>query len=402
MKLFDSLRRLGNAFTRDPLPSRYSDGWQAKVPGLDDTMSNSLAGFAALNRGVQIIVGNLVSTPLLVKSGTVELTDSPVNQCLAATPVSHWEAAFYDQLQTGNGWLRIIKTNGVAVRLEHVQAHRMSAQLTPDGDVEYLRDQKTINPADYIHLMARNAYSAYVGEGLVEHHSTSIAMVLATTSIYRQLQSNGSFAESYVSTDRDLTKDQITRLRAAYDEQTTNQHAAGGTVILSSGLKPSTIKKLPSALDQDIIKSLDWTVAESARMTGVPLSFLAVKDSNSYNSSIETGREFLRNTLKPLMRKVESELSAKLGATVYFDIGELVLGFGVERADVLSKLTYSGLMSTNEARAALGYGSIPNGDVTGMPSNQLPLNAWLDAGTTQTSEADPVQELSIYRARKGI
>lgn len=399
MNILGSFR---NLFQRPSLPPRYSDGWQAEVPGLDDTMSGSLAGFAALNRGISIIVGNLVSTPLLVKSGTTELTDTPVNQCLAATPVSHWEAAFYDQIQTGNGWLRIIKTNGVAVRLEHVQAHRMSAQLTPDGEVEYLLDQKPIVYQNFIHLMCRNAYSAYVGEGLVEHHSTSIAMVLATTSIYRQLQSNGSFAEAYISTEKDLTKDQITRLREVYDQQTTNRRAAGGTVILSSGLSPSVIKKLPSALDQDIIKSLDWTIAESARMTGVPLSFLAVKDATAYASSIENGREFLRNTLRPLMVKIEGELSSKLFAKVYFDIGELVLGFGNERADVLSKLTYSGLMSTNEAREALGYGAIPNGDVTGMPSNQVPLHSWIDAGTTQPSEADPIKELAIYRQRKGI
>lgn len=402
MRLFDSLRRFGNAFTRQPLPNRYSDGWQAKIPALDDTMGGSLAGFAALNRGISIIVGNLTSTPLLIKVGTKEVVDSPVSRCLAATPVSHWEAAYYDQIQTGNGWLRIVKTNGVAARLEHVQAHRMSAQLSLEGEVEYLLDSKSIDYQNFVHLMCRNAYTAAIGESLVEHHSTSIAMVLSTTSIYRQLQGNGSFAESYISTDKDLTKDQITRLRAVYDQQTTNQHAAGGTVILSSGLKPSTIKRLPSALEADIVKSLDWTVAESARMTGVPLSFLAVKDSNSYNSSIESGREFLRNTLRPIMRKVEGELTAKLGERVHFDIGELVLGFGNERADVLTKLTYGGMITINEARETLGYGALKDGDTIGMPANQLPLHSWLDAGTTQTSEADPVQELSIYRARKGI
>jgi hypothetical protein len=103
------------------------------------------------------------------------------------------------------------------------------------------------------------------------------------------------------------------------------------------------------------------------------------------------------------MRKIESELAAKLGATVYFDLGELVLGFGQERADVLSKLTYSGLMSINEARETLGYGSIKDGDTTGMPSNQLPLANWLDNGLqSQPTAPTPAANLAMFRARKGI
>ena len=102
------------------------------------------------------------------------------------------------------------------------------------------------------------------------------------------------------------------------------------------------------------------------------------------------------------MRKVESELSAKLGATVYFDLGELVLGFGNERADVLSKLTFAGLISPNEARPALGYGAIKNGDVTGMPVNSMPLENWLDAGMAEPTQENPAKELAYFRARKGI
>jgi HK97 family phage portal protein len=396
--------RVAGVFSRPPLPPRYMDGWQANVPGLDDTHHRgSAAGFASLNRGISIIVGNLVSTPLLVKSGTKEVPDSPVAKCLQNTRASHFEAAYYDQIQTGNGWFRIVKTNGVATRLEHIQAHRMSAQITVDGQVEYLLDAQPINYSEFVHLMCRNAYSAYVGESIVEHHSTSIAMVLATSSIYRQLQSNGSFADIYLQTDKDLNKEQTTRLRELYASQTSNKHSSGGTVILTNGLSPMAVKKLPSALESDIVKSLDWTVAESARMTGVPLSFLAVKDAVAYNSAIEAGREFLRNTLRPIMRKIESELAAKLGATVYFDLGELVLGFGQERADVLSKLTYSGLMSINEARETLGYGSIKDGDTTGMPSNQLPLANWLDNGLqSQPTAPTPAANLAMFRARKGI
>lgn len=402
MKLLGFTSRFRSLFRRTDLPFHYRDGWQANTP-LDDTRGGRAEGMAAINRGVAIIVGNLLATPVLVKKGRTESTGSTIAAVLKNTRASDWEAAFYDMVLTGNGWLRI-----AADRLEHIQAHRMSASLTEDGLVQYQCDGNQIDYSKVCHLMCRNAYSAHLGESLLEHHSTSAAMLLSTASIYRQLQGNGSFAELFISTDLSLSKEQIERLREAYNHQTSiNQGKAGGAVILSNGLKPVTIKSLPSALEADIVESLNWSVAEAARMTGVPLSFLAVKDATAYNSAIESGREFLRNTLRPIMKKVEHELTYKLGGgefDVYFDLGELVLGFGNERADVLSKLTYSGLMSLNEARETLGFGSVDNGDVRGMPSNQLPWHNWLDSGQQQTpasNEPDeqPENEFKAWRKR---
>lgn len=395
--------RFAGVFSRPALPDRYSNGWQANVPGLDDT-KGSPGGMAALNRGISIIVGNLLSTPLLVRNDAAEMPNSPIAIALKKTLANHWEACFYDLVVTGNGWLKIIKTNGVVARLEHVQAHRMSAQITAAGDVEYLMDQAPIVYADFLHFMCRNTYSAYVGESLLEHNNTSVAMVMATSSIYRQLQSNGSFAESFIVTDRDLSREQIIRLREVYDQQTSNQHSAGGTVIMSSGLKPMALKTLPSALESDIVASLNHTVEECARMLGIPLSFMSVKDATSYSSSIESGREFLRNCLRPLMVKIESELNAKLDAEIFFDIGEIVLGYGDERASVLTRIVYQGLISIDEARLALGYPKIKGGNVTGMPSNQIPFANWLDNGAPEPSKQapNPAKDLAMFRARKGI
>jgi len=121
-------------------------------------------------------------------------------------------------------------------------------------------------------------------------------------------------------------------------------------------------------------------------MTGVPLQYLGVKDSNAYASAVESGREFYRTTIRPIMVRVMSEMSQKLGMEVQFDTGEIALGFGTERAETLSKLLYSGVITANEARASLGYGSVPEGDIFSMPANQQPMDKWLN-GTQQTAPA---------------
>lgn len=394
---------------RPSLPPRYSDGWQANTP-LDTTKGGEGHGIAAIERGIAITVGTLTSTPKLVYKGKNEAPDSSIAKCIKNTSAAHWEQSFFDMLNTGNGLMRIIKdSNGVPFKLENIQAFRFSAELI-NGDVIYKIDGSPIDMSNYLHFMARNRFTPFLGDSLLEANHTSLAAVMATLSIYRQLQSNGSHAEMFLTTDLTFSKEQTLRLRDAFKEQTSNQGSSGGVPILTAGLKPMVVRQLPSALDQDIVASLDFTVAEAARITGVPLAWLAVKDATAYASSVENGREYLRNTARPLMNKIEWEMTSKLGQDVRFDIGELALGQGKERSEVLSTLLYAGVISVDEARDAVGYGTTQFGSITSRPANQLPISNWLDNGVqSQQSNPNsapgapsPQKTLDLMRARLGI
>lgn len=380
MQVLQTLSRfLG--WPRRPLPGLYADGWQAGTI-LDEAKSSpGVEGFAALRRGLEILSGQLTATPILVFNGNEEAPESAVARCLRRTSPAHLETAVNDMLATGNGWLKIVDDgNKSPHHLECVQAFRMAAVIE-DGAIVYRCDGEKIDYAKFVHLMCRNGNNPFIGDALVESYNASVAAVLSTLSIYRQLQGNGSFADAYISTDMKLNELETKQLRAAYESQTGQSAGkAGGVVLLHSGLKPMAIKRLPSALEADIVKSLDFCVAEASRMTGVPLGLLGVKDAVAYNSAVETFRSFYKVTVRPLMHRVEQELTAKLGATVKYDLGELVLGYGVERADVLGKLMYSGIVTLNEARHTLGYSPAADGDIHGLPSNQIPLHTWLTNG----------------------
>lgn len=369
---------------RPTLPARYSDGWQAGTP-LDGAKALPVEGFSALRRGLEIVTGQLVSTPLLTFEEGVEMPSSPVAEALEATNPADLETAVSDMLTTGNGWLMIVRQDRTPIRLENIQASRMSAVVV-GGTVEYRKDGKAIRESDYVHLQCRNYYNAFVGDPLVESYNASVASIIGTQTIFNQLQGNGSHAEVYLGTDASLTRDQMLQLRQAYNEQTANAEGkSGGVVILSNGLKPQTVKRLPSALDADIVQALNFSVAEAARMTGVPLSMLGVKDAVAYNSSIEMQRSFFRVTMKPLMHRVEQELSRKLGADVRYDVGEIALGYGVERAETLNKMIMGGIITINEARAAISYGPITNGENSAMQSNLRPLDQWVKPIPTPTA-----------------
>jgi len=215
------------------LPVRYSDGWQ--TGSLYSQNNNSIAGFSALQRGLEVIKGQLLATPLLVYEKQKEAVSSSVARAIRRTPMSHFETAFADMLWTGNGWMRINRDGTGAVSfLECIQAFRMSASLV-NGSVEYRLDGIRVDPLHFLHFQCRNNYSPYVGDALIETYAQSVASVVATLSIHNQLQGNGSHAEVYLTTDMNLSIEQMTKLREAYKSQTANDSgASGGIVILSN------------------------------------------------------------------------------------------------------------------------------------------------------------------------
>jgi HK97 family phage portal protein len=404
MNLFSQATRW--LFNRPLLPPRYTDGWQAHLPP-SVVNEGSATGLATFNRCSALIVGHCVSTDLLVHKGTIEAPNANASLVLRNTPKAHLESAFYDQLVTGNGWLFINRENGVPTSLTQIQAHRMSATLN-GNDVEYQCDGKPINPNDFIHFMMRNSYSPYVGEGILEQSHQSASLVLSAVSIARQLQSNGSYSDMFLTTESNLTSDQANRLRDSYNNAAGTAGAAGGAVILSNGLKPMAVKNLPSALEADTVKTLEFGVSEMARVFGIPLSFLSLQNNGqSYNSSLEEARAYYRNTLKALFTRIEDELTRKLcdgDHKITYDISDMILGASTERAETLSKLLFSGTISVNESRAIMKYSPVVGGDTLGLPLNSIPLENWLEKDKPEPPKPanDPQKDFEMFKTRKNL
>jgi HK97 family phage portal protein len=399
-------RAAGWFFNRPALPPRYSDGWQAQIPpsALDQ---GSPTGLATFNRCAALIVGHCVSTEMLVFKGTQEAPQSTAAMVLRNTPKAHLEASFYDMLVLGNGWLFINRVDGVPSSLTQIQAHRMSAVLN-GNEVEYQCDGKRIDSNNFIHLMTRNSYSPFIGEGILEQSHQSASLVISAVTIARQLQNNGSYSDMFLATDLNLSADQTRQLREAYNKAAGNAGASGGAVILSNGLKPMTVKELPSALEADIVKTLEFGVSEMARVFGIPLSFLSLQNNGqSYNSSLEEARAYYRNTLKALFTRIEDELTRKLCEgehKITYDISDMILGASTERAETLSKLLFSGTISVNESRAIMKYSPVAGGDSLGVPVNSIPLQNWLVKDKPQAPKPanDAQKDFEIFKARKKL
>jgi HK97 family phage portal protein len=208
-----------------------------------------------------------------------------------------------------------------------------------------------------------------------------------------RLSENLSNAGLMLATDSALTKEQVIRLREVANEQTSG-FKSGGTLILSSGLKPVEGKISLSIKDADLIEALRFSVEEVSRIYGIDPSMLGYSQNTSFATAAEMRRAFLSSTLKPLLYRVADAFNETLlspedldnGLRIEFDAADF--GAGKELAETLSTLVNSGILTANESRNRMGLPDVVAGDITRVPANVMPADDWSNY-YKQPKQAEP-------------
>jgi HK97 family phage portal protein len=180
-----------------------------------------------------------------------------------------------------------------------------------------------------------------------------------------------------LSTDQVLTLDQVRALRAAWDEQTKGVNA-GGTPILSAGLKPHTAST--TADDAQLVETLKMSDQNVALAFRVPLQVLGL-GGTTYASTelmmqswIASGLGFALNHIEEAFGRL-FQLRGVPDEYVEFDTNALLRSSFKERVDALSSGTHR-VYTINEARAIEGLPAVEGGDEVRVQQQDVPLTAW--------------------------
>lgn len=137
------------------------------------------------------------------------------------------------------------------------------------------------------------------------------------------------------------------------------------------------------------LASRGFQIAEVARFYRVPLVKLDSSASTAWGSGIEQLEiAFVTDTLLPLVRRFEDELTRKLitsrereeGVMIKINIRDRIMGDMQARAELNSTYVSHGILSRNEVRVEEGYNP-----VDGLDEMLVPLNM---APATETTETD--------------
>lgn len=163
----------------------------------------------------------------------------------------------------------------------------------------------------------------------------------------------------YLSSDQELSADQCQELSEAWDDG-----ADLGTRVMAKGTKWITTDIDPEKLQ--LFQTRGYTVAEAARITGVPEHLLGSHDKqSSWGTGLaEQNRGLLTFTIGPDIVTVEVTISDALMATSdYMKLSTegLMRGSNVEQATYLAILRQNLIINADEWRELMDMEPLPNG-----------------------------------------
>ena len=194
-----------------------------------------------------------------------------------------------------------------------------------------------------------------------------------------------------LTTDALLTKDQISQLRTAFDDQS-KAMLAGGLPILAGGLKFQSMGVTQN--DSQLIEQQRLSISEIARVFGVPMTMI------SETSGPQGGTEAmishwlsigLGSVIESIERTLDRLFELPVNQRVELNPAPLLRVDFAGRIEGLAKSVQNGILSVNEARAKEGYGPVPNGDVPALQQQMVPIDllTQIHAAQLRAAEAPP-------------
>ena len=162
-----------------------------------------------------------------------------------------------------------------------------------------------------------------------------------------------------------LTDEQFTRLKEELEENFSGALNAGRPLLLEGGLDWKALSLSPK--DMDFSQTRDGAAREIALAFGVPPLLLGLPGDNTYSNFQEANRAFWRQSVIPLVGRLQKSFAAWLTPAY----GPLRLAANLDSIDALAeeralewrRIDAAGFLTLDEQRAAAGYGPAPQGFV---------------------------------------
>ena len=227
---------------------------------------------------------------------------------------------------------------------------------------------------DVLHLRQYCPRNPLIGESPIKAAALAAGINVALSRSQAAFFGRMSRPSGVLSTDQVLSRDQMTKLREAFDEQAKGW-AQGGLPILSHGLKFAGVSL--NSQDAQLIQAQRLSIEDIARVYGVPLPVIGELQNSTLNNVEQLISLWLSVSLGALLECVERSLDRLFhlpaGEYIELDTAALLRTDFLARIDGLTKGVQGGLFTPNEARAREGLQPVPFGDVAYLQAQMQPL-----------------------------
>ncbi len=336
---------------------------------------------AIVHRCVRMVAEAAASVPLLLYKGDAELTTHPLLDLLARpnatqTRVDLLEAWYGHLLVAGNSYMEAVAVGDALRELYVLRPDRIAVVPGPDGRPlahDYTVDGRTVRIGGetlagmrpVLHVGLFHPLNDHYGASPLEAAATAIDIHNAASAWNKALLDNAarpSGALVYGGGDGTMTREQFERLKTELAENFQGGRNAGRPLLLEGGLDWRPMALSPA--DMDFVAAKNLSAREIALALGVPPMLLGIPGDNTFANYQEANRSLWRQTVLPLVTRTLDALAAWT-APAY---GPLRLAPDLDAVDALSaerealwtRIGAAAFLTTDEKRAAVGYGAASN------------------------------------------
>lgn len=242
--------------------------------------------------------------------------------------------------------------------------------LTPNPEQNYLAPAR-----DVIHFRQHCPRHPLIGESPVAAAALAVGVNVALSQSQAAFFAQMRRPSGILSTEQSLNKDQIMRLREAFDEQA-KRWAQGGMPILSNGLKFQGMSI--SSQDAQLIDAQKMSLDDVCRVFAIPPPVVAILNNATFSNTESLINFWLSTGLGSLLMNLEQSLwkSLGMGTDEYldFDTDGLLRSDAKARVEMLTRGITGGLFSPNEARAREWLPDVEGGDTVFLQQQNFPID----------------------------
>lgn len=345
----------------------------------------------AVRTVVDLIARNVAQLGLKLYERSAEADRNPRNDHPAAQVMAH-----PNTLGPGDAFVR----DYVADYLVHDNAYAAKVRRNPNDPVTLIRlppasimiissglftidyyrvfaangQYTDIQPEDMIHWRGYNAQDALIGISRLETLRQELAVDAATQTALVELMKSGLASPGHIRRPLEAPA-WSEEARARFEEAWANRAkgATKKTPVLEEGMTFEEGSVTPK--DAELLASRTFTLAQVARLYGVPLGLIGITDSP--RNLPEEHRQFYADVLPPITESLAAQLDFSLCEAEYnddsvyfeFNVDEKLRGDLETKLNTLVSVAGAPFMTRNEVRALQNLPALPDGDELITPLN---------------------------------
>ena len=321
----------------------------------------------------------------------------------------------------GNAYALVLRNARFEVEEMHLmQSRQCSAMVAEDGEIFYnlsgneiverrFGGSLTVPARDVLHVRMHTPRHPLRGESPILAAAMDVAA--GNAAVQRQISFflNEARPSIMLSTDAVLTAMQAKDLREAWNAQTRGENA-GGTPILTAGLKPVVIST--TAVDAQLAETLKMSDQAVALAFRVPLQILGI-GGTPYASTEMLMQSWIASGLGFALNHIEESFGQLFGLRgvpdeyVEFSTKSLLRSAFKDRIEGLARGVQGGIYAPDEARAEEELPAVPGGfgKEPRVQQQVVPLSFWerqLEQAPPETApEPPPAEEPPADEERHG-